>query len=427
VTFSRFATVFVAISLVCAMFAAQAAAQGRGSSETPIPETAPPGTPTAAQGERLDLAAMALDSSVIPPEFRLFYETYIPPSSLSLRLAGLAEPSEIEATGIIAYYESSYSTPDGTAQLRSYLQQYADEQGAAAGFALFEDETRMAPNAALSDEPGPGIGEEPSEITTGAFSATVPETGPTNIDITYRIGNILAGVSMDTGADTTVDRDFALEMAQALADRITAFLGGEQLPAIDSTLPERFVGLGESWIVTNEGYWVVPEVYGPDAPPEIAQAFISGYIRADAFDPNQLGGFPLPRVAISVAEFTDEQVPLTLISNLDTLQPQFGTLEPVEIDPIPGSSVSLGFQFANTYMSDASVDSFRVIALAEGTMLTVDVQGNGSAAAAQEAAVAIATAQLACLNASTPCDVESFPDTLFASPSTPEAGSDPVG
>jgi hypothetical protein len=415
------------VALLWLMIAAQASAQGRNPAETPVPAAPATESSPAAQGEALDLAAMALDSSVLPPEFRLFYETYISPPTLSLRLAGLVEQSEVEATGLISYYESSYATPDGTAQLRSYLQQYGDEEGAAAGFALFENETRLAANSALTDEPGPGIGEEPSEITTGAYSATVPETGPTNIDITFRVGTIIAGVAMDSAADTTIDRTFALQMAQALEDRINAVLAGEQMPGIDPTLRERYVGMGESWFVTNEGYWVIPEVYGPDAPPEVATAFESGYFRADAYDPNQLGGFPLPRVAISVAEFTNEQAPLVLLSNLAELQPQFGTLEQVEIAPIPGADVSLGYQFANTYMSDASVDSFRVVALAGTTMLTVDVQGNGSAEAAREAAVAIATAQLECLVANGPCQVDSFPDALFNSPSTPEAGGNPVG
>ena len=73
-----------------------------------------------------------------------------------------------------------------------------------------------------------------------------------------------------------------------------------------------------------------------------------------------------------MAEFANEQAPLVLLSNLEELQPQFGTLEQVEISPIPGADVSLGYQFANTYMSDASIDSFRVVALAGTTMLTVD-------------------------------------------------------
>ena len=128
-----------------------------------------------------------------------------------------------------------------------------------------------------------------------------------------------------------------------------------------------------------------------------------------------------------MAEFANEQAPLVLLSNLEELQPQFGTLEQVEISPIPGADVSLGYQFANTYMSDASVDSFRVVALAGTTMLTVDVQGNGSGEAAGEAAVAITTAQLDCLATVGPCQVDSFPDALFNSPSTPEAGGDPVG
>jgi len=369
---------------------------------------------------------MALDSNAIPPEFQLIYESYISADSLGLRLGGIIEPQEVAATGLRWYYESSYSTPDGTAQIRSYLQEYSDEQGATDGFALFEDETRLVPDAAFTDEPGPGVGEEPSEITIGSYLETVPETGPTTIDITYLVGRIIAGVSMDSAAETTVDREFALELAGALEERINAVLGGEPLSSIDQTIPERLVGLGESWEVTNEGYWVIPEIYGPETPPEIVAGFESGYFRADAFDPERAGGFPLPRLAISVAKFNNEQAPLVLLSNLETIQPMYIALEQVDLEPIPGSSVTLGYQFANTYMSDASVDSFRVISLTGSTMVTIDVQGNGSAEAARAAAVEIATAQLACVSSADPCQVDSFPDSLFANPSTPVAG-DPVG
>jgi len=426
VNFARLSITLAIIALVCTVFTAQLAAQGRDPARTPVAEPASPAASPEALGDRLDMAAMALDSSVLPPEFQLVYESYIAPAALDLRLGGIIEQSEIAATGLRGYYESSYSTPEGTAQLRSYLQEYADEQGAAAGFALFEDETRLAPDAAFTDEPGPGIGEEPSEITTGSYAAPVPETGPTNIDITFRVGRIIAGVAMDSSADTTIDRELTLDLARALEERINAVLGGQPLPAIDPTLPERYVGLGDSWVVTNEGYWVIPEIYGPDTPPEIAAGFESGYFRADAFDPGNAGGFPLPRIAIGIAEFSNEQAPLVLLSNLETIQPTFIALEHVEIDPIPGSSVTLGYQFANTYMSGSSVDSFRVIALAGSTMLTIDVQGNGSADAAQTAAVEIASAQLGCITALAPCQVDSFPDSLFTSPSTPVAG-DPVG
>lgn len=423
--------------MVCTFFSAQVAAQDRNPADTPTagPASATPtpaaevaspvASPVAAE-QRLDLAAMALDSTDLPPEFQLFYETYVTPDTLAQRLGDIVTAGEVAATGILWHYESSYGTPEGTDQLRSYLQEYADEQGAAAGFALFEDEVRLVPNAAFTDEPGPGIGEEPSEITIGAYAETVPDTGPTTIDITFRVGRIIGGVSMDKAAETTVDREFALSMARALEQRINAVLGGETLPSIDPTIPERYVALGDSWVVTNEGYWVIPEIYGPDTPPEISAGFESGYFRADAFDPDSAGGFPLPRVAINIAQFTNEQAPLVLLSNLETIQPIFNTLEQVDVDPIEGSSVTLGYQFANTYMAGSSVDSFRVIVLAGTMMLTVDVQGNGTAEDAQAAAMEIATAQLACLSSAEPCQVDSFSDALFANPSTPVAG-DPVG
>ncbi len=391
---------------------------------------APSATPAAspvAVGERLDLAAMALDSTDIPPEFQLFFETYLDPIQVGQQLVGeQVEQSEIDETGLLWFYQSIYSTPEGTSTIRSYLEEFADQQGAVLGFELFEDEPRYLPDAALTDEPGPGIGEEPSEITIGSYEESAPASGPTTIDVTFRVGRIIAGVSMDTQEGIAIDRDLMLVLAERLESRITAVLGGQPLPLIDGTIPERYVQLGDGWDVTNEGYWSIPEVYGPQAAPEIVAGLESGYTRADAYDPNNLGGFPIPRVAIGVAQFNSEPAALSLLSALDLLQPAFTLLEAVDIDPVPGSSVTLGYQFANTFFSDATVDSFRIVMLAGTSVVTVDVQGNQTADAAQAAALEIATAQAACLASNQPCDVESFPSELFTPSATPEAGN-PVG
>jgi hypothetical protein len=328
--------------------------------------------------------------------------------------------------GLLWFYQSSYSTPTGSSQIRSYLEEYTDEAGAQRGFEILEDEPRFVPDAAVTDEPGPGIGQEPSEITVGSYGTAIPESGPTTIDVTFRVGRIIAGVGMDTLDGVAVDRQLVLDLAAALEARIQAVLAGDPLPIIDTSLPDQYVGLGEAWAVTNEGYWAVPELYGPDTAPEIIAGFESGYFRADAYDPGSTGGFPMPRAAIEVAQFVDEQPALFLLSDLETLRPQMATMEAVDIDPIPGSSVTLGYRFANTFFEGAGVDSFRVIMLVGAAVVTVDVQGNGTAEAAEAAAVAIATAQAECLQADTPCDVEAMPDDLFIVQATP-VPSDPVG
>jgi hypothetical protein len=390
--------------------------QGRGA--------APAATPVPAGGGHLDLASMAIDSTDMPPEFLLVFETYLTPDDLAFRLMGSSlTPEEIAASGLVVHYESSYSTPAGSARVRSYLQEYTDDVAAADGFLLFEDEQRILPGAPFTDEPGPGIGEEPSEITVGSyFVSESGSTEPTTIDLTFRQGRLLAGISMDTIEGVSVDRDLVLFLAERLNERILAVLAGESLPLIDQSLPSQFVGLGESWVTTNEGYWSVPEVYGPETSPSVVQDFQSGYFRADAYDPQRLGGFPLPRVAINVAAFGSEDAPLELLGNLEALHPPGATLEQVELDPVPDSSVTLGFQFANTFYSGATTDSFRVYVLLDSTLLTVDVQGNGSADAARDAAIAVVEAQISCLQQSTSCGFEEIPDSLFGDPSTPVPG-----
>ena len=215
-------------------------------------------------------------------------------------------------------------------------------------------------------------------------------------------------------------------LANRLHERITAVIAGESIPAIDTTLPIRYVGLGPAWFTSNEGYWTVPDLYGPDVAPTIVDGFQSGYFRASTYDPNAVGGFPMPRVAIEVAEFASESAALFLVSDMDNLRPVMQSFTAVTIPSIPGSSATFAWEFPNQFIEGASTDSMRIVMLVGASVVTVDVQGNGSAEAAREAAVAIATAQVACLAAEGSCETTSMPDELFVPPtlSTP---SDPVG
>lgn len=377
--------------------------------------------------ERLDLAAMALDSSDIPPELQLVFESYFDIDQLMQLMIGDAiDRDAVQATGLNWFYQSSYATPSGTTNIRSYVIEYAGEAGAFAGFDLLENEETFVPGAAFTDEPGPGIGEEPSEITIGSYGETVPDTGPTAIDVTFRVGRIVAGVGIDVGEGLTVDRELTISLAERLHQRIEAVLAGTPIPAIDTSIAPQMVGLGEGWSVTNEGYWTLIDVYGPDVATDIASGFNSGYFRADAYDPNATGGFPIPRVAIEVASFFDEQTALFMLSDFETLKPPPPSAEEVSIDPIPGSSVTLAYQFPNQFFGGTDIDSFRIVMLVGSSVITVDIQGNGTQEAAREAAVAIASAQASCALGDGPCDVDEMPADLFITPDAVPSGT-PVG
>ncbi len=423
----------LALFLVLVMFAMPTAvqAQDRGpggsrtSNPTPMPtETVP--SASADEPDRLDLAAMALDTLDMPAEFHLSYETYFDFEAVILLMVGEGLRGGLEDAGLQWFYQTNYVTPSGSSQFRAYVVQYASDDGAIAGFGLLENEDNFVPDAALTDEPAPGLGDGPSEITIGSLTETVPETGPTSIDITFRVGSVIAGVGMDTGEGIAIDRDLTMQLAVRLEERVRSVLSDQPIPMIDTTLPPRYIGLGPNWFTTNEGYWTMPDLYGGEVGADINDAFVSGYFRASTYDPNQTGGFPMPRAAIEVADFENELAALLLLSDMQNLRPAMATFTPITIEPVPGASVTLAWEFPNQFFENATTDSVRIVMLVGTSVVTVDIQGNGSPEEAEAAAVAIAAAQVACLQAETACEITSIPPELFVVPeqSTP---SDPVG
>ena len=82
--------------------AQQNAGRGNRGPATPAPVTTEAG---------IDLAAIALDSTVMPPEFQLFYEATIPGiDAAEVLLGGQITQAEIDETGLLRFYQSVYST-----------------------------------------------------------------------------------------------------------------------------------------------------------------------------------------------------------------------------------------------------------------------------------------------------------------------------
>lgn len=404
---------------------------------TPIasPEATPAASPVAspeavATGPRLNLAAMTLNDLDIPSEFNLVTERYFRGSDFSeLYLGGIISPEEIEATNLLWFYESIYVTPEQTVNLRSYIEEYTDVESAIAGFELLEDEDRIVGQSGdFADEPGPGIGEEPSEISIGTLLTADGEERGRSIDLTFRVGRIVAGVSSDTQAGTEVDRDLVIELARRLHERIEAVLANEPLPQIDYELANKIIPVEGEWYVINEGYYSPFEVFGEEVSAPIADDFESGYLRSAAAGRLQLGELPVPLVAISVAQFGSEESPLYLLSEVDLWQPPYIGIERATLDRIPGASAVIGFEFPNTILAGAEPDSVRLIMIVDSSIVIIDVQGNGEVESAREAATAVATAQAACMTGNGSCDEPDLPSDLFQMPAdaTP-TNQDPVG
>lgn len=374
---------------------------------------------------------MVLDSTAVPEGYTLFYEIYIPGSRIGNDLTGGAIPQEeVDATGLQWYYESVYISADGNTRLRSYVEQYAGEDGAMRGFDLLENEQRLAPQGSIfTDGPGAGVGQQPSEISEGSLQPSGTPMAITSVDSTFRTGNLLAGVSVDTVPGTVADKQVTIDLSQVLFDRIQSVLASQPLPLIDYALPGQLVSLGPEWRGRDEGYLAATEIYGPDAGATVASSFVSGYFTNETLLASDDAALPVPLVSLNVSRFQDESAPLQMLSQSGALQPPFEGVSPLEIDPIPGASVTQALQYANPMLSGATDDSVRIVMVVGSDLVILDIQANKTLQGAIDAAIQIATAQAACLQSPTPCPPLPLPPGLLETPPlpTPSASPLPVG
>ena len=396
-----------------------------------VPTQIPAGSPST-EAPRLDLAAMVLDSTVVPAGFRLFYEVYIPGNHISTDLTGGAiSQAEIDATGLQWYYESVYLSTDGNTRLRSYVEQYANEDGAIAGFGLLEDEQRLAPQGAIfTDGPGAGVGEEPSEISAGSLQPSGTPMTITSVDSTFRTGTLLAGVSVDTVPGVVADKQITIDLSKVLFDRIQTVLANQPLALIDYTLPGQFVTLGPEWTGHDEGYLAATEIYGPDTGATLAPSFVSGYFTNESPAAGSTA-FPAPLVSLNISRFQDPSGPLQVFNTPGQLTPPFDGATELDIDPIPGSSITQAWSYLNPLLSSAPgapADSVRIVTAVGSNLVILDIQANKTLEGAQAAAIQIATAQAACLKSTGTCPPLQLPAGLLVAPELPANPSPaPVG
>ena len=129
-------------------------------------------SPATPGSERLDLAAIVIDAADLPDGARLTSSSTSPVKEL-IQVVADGDPGltrELEESGLVGYYESTYSLPGSQLTVRSYAEEYEDERGAATGFAILEDETGY-PDGAAEDTDVPGVEGEDEEITSVDFDA----------------------------------------------------------------------------------------------------------------------------------------------------------------------------------------------------------------------------------------------------------------
>jgi len=391
----------------------------------PLPAAAQAGDATPAGGDRADLAAMTLDSEDLPEDYYFHNEQYIPGEALvaGLQLADDASAALTES-GLTWFYESTYTTADGSGQIRTYVSEYPDEAGAVAGFGVLEDEEALVGEGGeLEDLDGPEVGEDPKEITVGSLPPNpgAEDDAPVlrSVDATFRVGTLIVGVAVETRDDAEPDQALAEELAEVLATRVEDVLAGQAPATADPAVREALLQL-DATLSAREGYLTATDILGPIDPAETPYAeYESGYAQTLIVGE---GGTELPFVSLAVSSFSSEDGPLAVLGDADNLQPAFTNIERVDDVQVEGADAAVGYRFASTPGGRSDNDSFRVLIIVGDRLATVDVQGATSAEVAEATALDLAGQQAECLQSDDPCGAGTIPADLEASPSgTPEA------
>ncbi len=400
---------------------------------------------------RTDLAAMAFATEDLPPGCVNIDERYFLTaqgvSTFYFQQAVSAE--EVAQTGLRSMYDSQYLA--NPADQRSdwvaiYIAEFDSPEAVEAGFALFEDESRIPEGIdvqASEDLPGPGLGESPSETTVALIDYRAVG-GPyvNQVSVAFRVDRFLVSVILETDAEGDAGAAAATPVAPAsaspaagdaelrqvtalastLLDRIDAVLAGEAVAGTDTSLPPLLLATDQAWPmpgVAAEGYKDPSQVLGSVGPAaELTDTFQGGYARtvAPGTGPDDL--FPAPPfVTIGVSGYASADDSMGVFDAASGLPvpgplPSPQVWEEVSTDTVADADASATYRSA--FDPAGPVDSARVALVVGDQLITVDVQGAASEADAVAIAEDLAGQQASCVAAGGPCDTVTVPPALSA-------------
>jgi hypothetical protein len=203
-----------------------------------------------------DLAAMTLLPADLPePGFVLEGGRRVSPDDEAASAAAyrdqLATPEAttglseaLLAAGYRARYVNSLALPSSevsalvAVRVLSYVTYYDTPEGAAAGFSLLEDESAI-PTA--SDVPPNRVFADQAEVTSDSGLVGGGDQPYRSLDLTFRRGNLTAGVLIYDNLDREIDQGMLEELGARLLQRIEEILAGG-----GPELGNRIVRLGEN-------------------------------------------------------------------------------------------------------------------------------------------------------------------------------------
>jgi hypothetical protein len=404
---------------------------------------ATPAVPAGDAAGSLDLAAMALVADELPAGItRRDGGTYTPGSLYGITFAPHVSHERLMAAGYLRNYETYYQTADEIEAISVSIDEYATPEGAIAGFAVFAEETRPAPNftvLASTDLPGPAVGADPKvfSLTTYHYrNGTISHFA----DATVRVDNLIARITYERfdpssesgtpevipGTPTAQDEAQVAaveQMAATLLNRIETVRAGESPPEVDLKLAAQTLPLaqlphvwnGESW----EGYLNATDFFASDdaMSDQFVADFQHGYGRLVSLGTGS-SAHP-PYLSVAMAELSTPEAARALLDAARAAPDALRTPGPygqgaqhsVVDDPsVPGSDAAMAFTSAlDEEDATAPGDSAGVVFAQGSNLVAIAVQGMESTDAALAAARDLATQQAACLMSEAPCTMISPP------------------
>lgn len=350
----------------------------------------------------VDLAAMTLDSSVLPKGYDFRSESTLTADQVVAGAKGV-DARSLTAGGFQTMYVSAYQSEDGKRRIRSYVSAWSSEDAATKGFAIVEDEAKMMPGGTFKDAAA-DVGEDPREVTTGTYTDAAANKAMVRlIDTTFRSKNLIGGVAVETLDGSAPDTKVAESMAKALQQRIATVQSGKSPSGVDLALGGHVMELTADGQPVQVGFLTSSEaetLYGLSG--SSLHAFKSSFVSAISLGTTQK---PLPLVSASVTSFASAKDAGTVVDQANELFPALEQSSERDDLTVAGADKVVAFAYANDLTNPSSQDSYRVVLSAGANLVVIDVVGAPDIDTAANVAETLATAQVACLakGARTPC------------------------
>ncbi len=418
-------------------FAGPAAAFAQDATPGATPEASPGASPIASPVPGAggpDLAAMVLRSADLDDDFGLTEGALW---DIDTEVATVAEPLGLDPddlrdelvdagwqTRYLAFFGvPSEDDPNFLARgITSYATAYADGDGAETGFELTEDESDNPDAEDVED--APELGDQ-SELTRSAGIDEATGNESISLDLTFRIDNIVAGVTVNDFTGEEPDIDELADLGELVRERVEAALSGEA-PGLFNQILRIDAGDGATTQYTSQYYQLIDSetLRFFDEPAGAAEQRADFLTENDVESSYQYEGYFLPEdvsdpneslaVVNRVYAFASEDDAAAFVQTAaDDLVENPDPYASVEaLDDLPefdGEVSGVAYDFPIT--DDLIAPGFRYWIQVGANV--VSVQADIVDGVDEDGVLALAEAQIACVEQDAPCEPLTLPDDLL--------------